>query len=565
MAQQVIPAAQLVPRFHTIGRCNNYAVLQSIPCSPECKIVGPILLDHPLSYALELLLLMSLLLDMFRDILHFLVETPENPFVAPVNIETIEAFMNRVGYQGVVDKKEAIQYPRFIKLILADLMKKFLEIPQRIEESYHSIKDDIPLVNVYTTRDVRVREMLILDAFLTEEIHATDDFKEYEMVFMNVDVLMNQPQPVVSTQGTHRSTPRAHMTPNLTASPQGKKRKQIVGESSSPRKTHKITFKNYIQSNVIQVPPTTTTSTETTSSADLHQQLYFKMKRSLQDQANDQVLWKVLKHKFEKSSTSNTSCRDDDIHSHHDDHQEDDAPPEGEKRVKRHKASKSSKSARGSSSKHSAKDSTTYERVHDFQLGIESYQIKVNLTIPTLIFPGIEAHEPYFIVDKASIGLIYLNSKDNKRVMYLTKIVKFCDATLEKVLKEVKLKIFQSETWRKPPLIGELDRDILRAFEREITKRLSHREQMRRWEYFLNGRRNSYRKASLSNVDQGGGDDDGCGVSNEGVMPDLLQDGLEYGDDGADNEDPNSDDDEYSNDGGDEDPNDKPNDNGGGA
>ncbi|GKE35939.1 hypothetical protein Tco_1455261, partial [Tanacetum coccineum] len=248
--------------------------------------------------------------DMFRVTLHFPVETPENPFVAPVNIETIEAFMNRVGYQGVVDK-----------LILADLMKKFPEIPQRIEESYHSIKDDIPLVNVYTTGDVRVREMLIPDAFLTKEIHATDDFKE--------------------------STPRAHRTPTVsTTSPQGKKRKQIIRESSSPRKTHKITFKNYIQSNVIQVPPTTTTSTKTTSLADLQQQLYFKMKRSLQDQANDQVLWKVLKDKFEKSSTSNTSCRDDDIHSHHDDQQEDDAPPEGEKRVKRHKASKSSKSAR---------------------------------------------------------------------------------------------------------------------------------------------------------------------------------------------------------------------------
>ncbi|GJZ93152.1 hypothetical protein Tco_0665217 [Tanacetum coccineum] len=42
--------------------------------------------------------------DMFRDNLHLLVETPENPFVAPVNIETIESFMNKVGYQGVVDK-----------------------------------------------------------------------------------------------------------------------------------------------------------------------------------------------------------------------------------------------------------------------------------------------------------------------------------------------------------------------------------------------------------------------------------------------------------------------------
>ncbi|GJX71157.1 retrovirus-related pol polyprotein from transposon TNT 1-94 [Tanacetum coccineum] len=113
-------------------------------------------------------------IDMFRDIFHLPLETPENPCVAPVNIETIEAFMNRVGYQGVVDKK-------------------FPDIPQRSEEDYHSIKDDIPLVSVYTIGNVLVRGMLIPYAFLTKEIYATDDFKAYEMVFMNVDVPMNQP------------------------------------------------------------------------------------------------------------------------------------------------------------------------------------------------------------------------------------------------------------------------------------------------------------------------------------------------------------------------------------
>ncbi|GJR23447.1 hypothetical protein Tco_0971974 [Tanacetum coccineum] len=98
-------------------------------------------------------------------ILQLPVETPEILFVAPVNIETIEVFMNGVGYQGVVDKK-------------------FPEIPKRIKEDYHSIKDDIPLVIVYTTADMRVRGMLIPDAFLTKEIRAINDFKEYEMVFM---------------------------------------------------------------------------------------------------------------------------------------------------------------------------------------------------------------------------------------------------------------------------------------------------------------------------------------------------------------------------------------------
>ncbi|GJU63481.1 hypothetical protein Tco_1245316, partial [Tanacetum coccineum] len=42
----------------------------------------------------------------------------------------------------------------------------------------------------------------------------------------------------------HRSTPRAYRTPTLTtASPHGKKRKKIVGESSSPKKSLKITIR----------------------------------------------------------------------------------------------------------------------------------------------------------------------------------------------------------------------------------------------------------------------------------------------------------------------------------
>ncbi|GJV81365.1 hypothetical protein Tco_1517235 [Tanacetum coccineum] len=333
MAQHVIPTAQLVPKYKPIGRCNNYAVLQSIPCSPECKIVGLILLDHCLSHALtatadvpavylqqfwrtvskvpdteDTIKFMldtqqfTYTVDMFRDTLQLLVKTPENLFVAPANIQTIEAFMNRVGYQGVVDKvsafytknlaqpwqtmfkvfnrclttrtsghdqtkinilqlfhvvlnqthvdyaallwwdfmnnvfqkKEAIQYPRFIKLIVADLMKKLPNIPKRLEEDYHSIKDDVPLVSVYTTGNVLVRGMLIPYALLTAKIKETDDFKEYETVFMMVDVLMNKPQSVVSTQGTNRNTPRAPRTPTVSASPrESKKRKQTAEESKS--------------------------------------------------------------------------------------------------------------------------------------------------------------------------------------------------------------------------------------------------------------------------------------------------------------------------------------------
>ncbi|GKB13745.1 reverse transcriptase domain-containing protein [Tanacetum coccineum] len=39
------------------------------------------------------------------------------------------------------------------------------------------------------------------------------------------------------------------------------------------------------------------------------------------------------------------------------------------------------------------RSSVIWERVHDFQLGIESYQQKINLTAPIITFPGIEEYE----------------------------------------------------------------------------------------------------------------------------------------------------------------------------
>ncbi|GJZ91270.1 retrovirus-related pol polyprotein from transposon TNT 1-94 [Tanacetum coccineum] len=124
----------------------------------------------------------------------------------------------RARFNFLIDKLDVIRYPRFTKLIIADLMKKYPSISLRLEEDYHSIKDDISLVSVYTTGNVQVRWMLISDAFLTEEIRTTDDYKE--------------------------STPRAHRTPTLTAdSPQRKKMKQSAREITSPQKSLKVTIK----------------------------------------------------------------------------------------------------------------------------------------------------------------------------------------------------------------------------------------------------------------------------------------------------------------------------------
>ncbi|GKA33757.1 hypothetical protein Tco_0720186 [Tanacetum coccineum] len=120
------------------------------------------------------------------------------------------------------------------------MFKKFDSIPKRLEEDYHSIKDDVSLVSVYTTGNVTVKGMLISDEFLTDDICETREYKDYEKEFVRVDVPMIHPQLVESTQGANR-TPSATRTPNPAEDVVQKKRKskQVARESRTPRKSLK--------------------------------------------------------------------------------------------------------------------------------------------------------------------------------------------------------------------------------------------------------------------------------------------------------------------------------------
>ncbi|GKD75875.1 hypothetical protein Tco_1334157 [Tanacetum coccineum] len=128
------------------------------------------------------------------------------------------------------------------------------------------------------------------------------------------------------------------------------------------------------------------------------------------------------------------------------------------------------------------RSSVIWERVHDFQLGIESYQQKVNLTAPTISFPGVEKHKMFSIIYEPVHGIIYKNSKKEKRVMRHSEIHKFCDATLIRVLEGLK-------SYNNDVKYGYVQRELtndeveyLKLFEEDIEVRLKYRNQMRRWE-----------------------------------------------------------------------------------
>ncbi|GJR36163.1 retrovirus-related pol polyprotein from transposon TNT 1-94 [Tanacetum coccineum] len=84
------------------------------------------------------------------------------------------------------------------------------------------------------------------------------------------------------------------------------------------------------------------------------------------------------------------------------------------------------------------RSSVIWERVYDFQLEIESYQQKINLTAPIITFPGIEEYNVFSIVYEPVHGIIYTNSKKEKRVMIHSEIHKFYDATLRRTLEGLK-------------------------------------------------------------------------------------------------------------------------------
>nr|GEV78481.1 retrovirus-related Pol polyprotein from transposon TNT 1-94 [Tanacetum cinerariifolium] len=201
-------------------------------------------------------------MDMFRDILHFPMETPDNPFVTPVNIKTNEAFMNRVGYQ-VFDKKS---------------LRITIRQQKVVERDYYDYSKDR-----FETRSQN-----------DNLEHVDDDDDKYD-------------KRVDKVEGGEMGSLETRIKETQTIIP------------TPPRSPSTIlsSYKNITQELTDTVPLPTITTSQTSQS-----------KRGISSKYSH-----IL---------------------------EDDAPPEVEKRVKRHKALKRSKSARGSSSKHSTKDFTTY-------------------------------------------------------------------------------------------------------------------------------------------------------------------------------------------------------------
>ncbi|GKA86924.1 hypothetical protein Tco_0808635 [Tanacetum coccineum] len=264
-------------------------------------------------------------------------------------------------------------------------------------------------------------------------------------------------------------------------------------------------LRNYKNTNILHVHLTSSSS----SIPDLQHQLYMKTKDDPQAQNVDFAIWIALKYKFDKSSTLVDSCRPDFFFMQdHNDHHDDDSLPEGESSAKRQKIDQETDDDEVPSEEYCyaivfgmISGSIVWQRrVEDLTLQVLDnpalvYQgcdrnlnaptrkinywengilkalnvfIRSSVTALTLMVPGIEDLSPYSIIAIPFVGLIYKNSKKEKKVMNIDETPKFCVATLEKSVEDVKKINLDVKHGFKDPSLSEEDAEIMKFFEENI-------------------------------------------------------------------------------------------------
>ncbi|GJS40533.1 hypothetical protein Tco_0565576 [Tanacetum coccineum] len=128
------------------------------------------------------------------------------------------------------------------------------------------------------------------------------------------------------------------------------------------------------------------------------------------------------------------------------------------------------------------------KRVEDLQLGVKSYQKKLNLTKPDTYRSNLKQREAYSAYSNPR-GFIYQNKDKKNRLMRIDELHKFSNGTLNNVrtalndrLKGIQMKYLPQTIWR------QSDRDKAAAMIQAIDKQLKTRRIMPSLEKFIGGR-----------------------------------------------------------------------------
>ncbi|GJS14338.1 hypothetical protein Tco_0408810 [Tanacetum coccineum] len=132
------------------------------------------------------------------------------------------------------------------------------------------------------------------------------------------------------------------------------------------------------------------------------------------------------------------------------------------------------------------------KRIEDLQLGIESYQTKLNPTQPDWDAFDFLFKEDYTIVSKSRV-VIYKDRNDQKKMMRETEVHKFNDGTLHRILDKLDhmvkyFKLFEYNPGMETRIWSENDSRRSKEFMEVIERILKIRRKSRTLESFVGGR-----------------------------------------------------------------------------
>ncbi|GJS32782.1 hypothetical protein Tco_0531164 [Tanacetum coccineum] len=127
-------------------------------------------------------------------------------------------------------------------------------------------------------------------------------------------------------------------------------------------------------------------------------------------------------------------------------------------------------------------------RVEDLQLGVKSYQKKLNITKPNTYRSDLKCRDAYTSYSNPK-GFVYQNKDKKNKLMHIDELHKFSDGTLDDVrttlndrLKGIRMEYLPQTIWR------QSDRERAKAMIQAIDKQLKSRRIMRSLERFVCGR-----------------------------------------------------------------------------
>ncbi|GJU23951.1 hypothetical protein Tco_1162572 [Tanacetum coccineum] len=327
-------------------------------------------------------------------------------------------------------------------------------------ETYHNLKDDDIMKNIFNSGRHKDRVgMKIPDWMISDEMKHTEHYQMYAEVF-GIDVPLTQSQPTESTQGTHR-TPSAPRSPNP---------KVDAGEASASKRSTVIRFRIPQRRSTRLTPPASVPKSKKEILASPHPRKTTPLVQSCQRDPEAPALSLINQDLlYLKKGSSRPEKIVLSLYNSMMLISKNELP-------NRQKEPGKPKEVVYSNSNIIQPD---YKNLNKNDIKV-MYLLIMNGKVPDYAKTGIEKHKTFSIIYEHVHGIIYKNSKKEKRVMRHSEIHKFCDATLNRVLKglksynnDVKYDYIQRD-------LTEDEVEYLELFEEEIKVRLKYHNQMRR-------------------------------------------------------------------------------------